>query len=78
MIKQLIEKIQEVTTLADSKLVRKRKSICRKCLVKVETVIGWTCGTLLNESNEPGKETCGCALEAKWRLLNFHCTQKKW
>jgi hypothetical protein len=53
--------------------------ICMGCKFRKDNLVfGSTCGNLLSPSKEKGKETCGCALEIKWNLLNYHCPQNKW
>ena len=65
--------------IADQKLIETRMIICQGCKFRKDSpFIGSTCGTLLMPSNEKGKETCGCALNLKWKLLNYHCPQIKW
>lgn len=79
--------------LADDKLIETRMIICQGCRSRKDNlIVGSTCGKLLmpsygfissiirifNKEYQKGKRTCGCALNLKWKLLNYHCPQKKW
>jgi len=69
---------------ADAEIIEKRRSICETCPMRKWNDIFslWACGTfLIKHSNKkiPIEErSCGCIIEEKTVLKNFHCPQKKW
>jgi hypothetical protein len=67
--------------LADEKLIGTRMAICLGCKYRKDNFfVGDTCGPFLNPQFDAkgNKLTCGCVLKLKWKLLNYHCDQRKW